>query len=114
GATARVAFQRPNTMPQQRHDQEPFENELRAGRPERYFEYLSNAYAPAFQPGSIEAVETFRERRAPWSEGTFKEYLVDPSSKMPGTKMMFSDKDEQEIPDLWAYLKQFDSNGKKK
>ena len=49
-----------------------------------------------------------------WSEATFKEYLIDPSAKMPGTKMMFSDKNEQEIPDLWAYLKQFGSDGKKK
>jgi cytochrome c len=49
-----------------------------------------------------------------WSEATFKEYLVDPSGKIPGTKMMFSDKNEQEIAELWAYLKQFGPDGKKK
>jgi cytochrome c len=47
-----------------------------------------------------------------WSKATFKEYLIDPSAKMPGTKMMFSDKNEKEIADLWAYLKQFGSDGK--
>jgi len=31
-----------------------------------------------------------------WSEATFKEYLIDPSAKIPGTKMIFSDKNEQE------------------
>jgi cytochrome c len=49
-----------------------------------------------------------------WSEATFKEYLIDPSEKMPGTKMMYSNKNEQENDDLWAYLKQFGSDGKKK
>jgi len=49
-----------------------------------------------------------------WSEATFKEYLMDPSIKMPGTKMMYSNKNEQENADLWVYLKQFGSDGKKK
>jgi cytochrome c len=49
-----------------------------------------------------------------WSEASFKEYLVDPSGKIPGTKMMFSDKNEQEVRDLWVYLRQFGSDGKKK
>ena len=49
-----------------------------------------------------------------WSEATIKEYLIDPSAKIPGTKMIFSDKNEQEGQDLWAYLKQFGSDGKKK
>jgi cytochrome c len=31
-----------------------------------------------------------------WSEATFKEYLIDPSAKIPGTKMIFSDENEQE------------------
>jgi cytochrome c len=33
--------------------------------------------------------------------------------KMPGTKMTFSDKNEKEVADLWAYLKQFGADGKK-
>jgi cytochrome c len=49
-----------------------------------------------------------------WDEAAFKEYIKDPSAKMPGTKMIFSDKDEKEIGDLWAYLKQFGPDGKKK
>jgi cytochrome c len=49
-----------------------------------------------------------------WSEATFKEYIIDPAAKMPGTKMIFSDKNEKEIADLWAYLKQFGPDGKKK
>jgi cytochrome c len=49
-----------------------------------------------------------------WSEASFKEYLEDPQAKMPGTKMIFSDKNEKEVTDLWAYLKQFGVDGKKK
>jgi cytochrome c len=49
-----------------------------------------------------------------WSEATLKEYLADPQAKMPGTKMIFSDKNEKEVADLWAYLKRFGADGKKK
>ena len=47
-----------------------------------------------------------------WNEATFKEYIKDPRAKIPGTKMTFPGiKNEQEINDLWAYLKQFDADG---
>jgi cytochrome c len=47
-----------------------------------------------------------------WDEATFKEYIRDPRAKIPGTKMTFPGiKNEQEINDLWAYLKQFDAQG---
>jgi cytochrome c len=47
-----------------------------------------------------------------WGEATFKEYIQDPRAKIPGTKMIFAGiKNEQEINDLWAYLKQFDAAG---
>jgi cytochrome c len=47
-----------------------------------------------------------------WSEATFKEYIQDPRAKIPGTKMIFAGiKNEQEIADLWAYVKQFDAEG---
>jgi cytochrome c len=47
-----------------------------------------------------------------WDEATFKEYIKDPRAKIPGTKMTFPGiKNEQEINDLWAYLKQFDADG---
>jgi cytochrome c len=43
-----------------------------------------------------------------------RNYLEDPHAKMPGTKMIFSDKNEKEVADLWAYLNQFGTDGKKK
>ena len=50
-----------------------------------------------------------------WSEATFKEYIKDPRAKIPGTKMIFPGiKNEKEIDNLWAYLKQFGPDGKKK
>src|SRR6516162_3141390 len=49
-----------------------------------------------------------------WTEVVFSEYLRAPTAKIPGTKMIFSDKNEKEIADLWAYLGQFRSDGKKK
>ena len=46
-----------------------------------------------------------------WDETTFREYIKDPRAKIPGTKMTFPGiKNEQEINDLWAYLKQFDAD----
>ena len=50
-----------------------------------------------------------------WNEQTFSEYIKDPRAKIPGTKMVFPGiKNEKEIADLWAYLKQFDAQGKAK
>jgi cytochrome c len=50
-----------------------------------------------------------------WNEQTFKEYIIDPRAKIPGTKMIFAGiKNDQERADLWAYLKQFGSDGNKK
>jgi cytochrome c len=50
-----------------------------------------------------------------WGEATFKEYIKDPRGKIPGTKMVFAGiKNEQEVNDLWAYLKQFGPTGEKK
>lgn len=49
-----------------------------------------------------------------WDEAVFAEYIKDPRAKIPGTKMVFPGiKNEQEIKDLTAYLKQFDKSGKK-
>ncbi len=48
-----------------------------------------------------------------WSEQTFRDYIKDPMGKMPGTKMAFAGiKDDTEIGNLWAYLKQFGPDGK--
>ena len=49
-----------------------------------------------------------------WDEATFAEYIKDPKAKIPGTKMIFPGiKNEQEIKDLTAFLKQFGKDGKK-
>ena len=49
-----------------------------------------------------------------WDEATFREYIKDPKAKIPGTKMTFPGlKDPKQIDDIVAYLKQFDSSGKK-
>jgi cytochrome c len=48
-----------------------------------------------------------------WNEETFREYIKDPRAKIPGTKMVFAGiKNDNEITNLWAYLKQFDAEGK--
>jgi cytochrome c len=48
-----------------------------------------------------------------WNEAQFKEYIKDPKAKIPGTKMAFAGiKNEKEINDLWAYISQFDKDGK--
>src|SRR5262245_14924809 len=40
-----------------------------------------------------------------WGEATFKEYIVSPMAKIPGTKMAFPGiKNETEIANLWGYL----------
>ncbi len=49
-----------------------------------------------------------------WDEAIFADYIKDPKAKIPGTKMVFAGiKNEQEIKDLTAFLKQFDKDGKK-
>jgi cytochrome c len=50
-----------------------------------------------------------------WGKDVFLEYIRDPRAKIPGTKMVFAGiKNEKEASDLWAYLSQFDADGKKK
>lgn len=49
-----------------------------------------------------------------WDDAVFSDYIKDPKGKIPGTKMSFSGiKNEQEIKDLTAFLKQFSTDGKK-
>ena len=51
----------------------------------------------------------------PWSESEFKDYIKDPKAKIPGTKMIFAGiKNEKEANDLWAFLAQYDKDGKTK
>jgi cytochrome c len=50
-----------------------------------------------------------------WDEAAFKDYIKDPKAKIPGTKMVFAGiKNEQEASDLWAFLAQYDKDGKTK
>ena len=49
-----------------------------------------------------------------WDDASFAEYIKDPKAKMPGTKMVFAGiKNDKEIADLSAFLKQFGKDGKK-
>lgn len=50
-----------------------------------------------------------------WNEAMFLDYIKDPRAKIPGTKMVFVGiKNETEAKNLWAYLRQFGADGKKK
>ena len=50
-----------------------------------------------------------------WSEATFKEFIANPGTKVPGTKMTLSfTKGDKDATDLWAYIKQFGPDGKNK
>jgi cytochrome c len=48
-----------------------------------------------------------------WNEAQFKEYIKNPKAKIPGTKMAFAGiTKETEVNDLWAFVSQFDADGK--
>jgi cytochrome c len=48
-----------------------------------------------------------------WNKEQFLEYIKDPKAKVPGTKMIFPGiKNEKEANDLWAFLSQYDKDGK--
>jgi cytochrome c len=50
-----------------------------------------------------------------WNEAQFKDYIKDPKAKIPGTKMVFAGiKNEKEVDNLWAFLAQYDKDGKTK
>lgn len=50
-----------------------------------------------------------------WNKDQFLDYIKDPKAKIPGTKMIFAGiKNEKEAGDLWAYLAQYDKDGKTK
>lgn len=50
-----------------------------------------------------------------WKEATFKEYIRDPRAMIKGTKMSFAGiRKQEDIDNLWAYLKQFGPDGQKK
>jgi cytochrome c len=50
-----------------------------------------------------------------WNKDQFLEYIKDPRAKIPGTKMIFAGiKNEKEANHLWAYISQYDRDGKTK
>jgi cytochrome c len=50
-----------------------------------------------------------------WNDESFATYIRNPMQAMPGTRMAFVGiRNDKEIADLWAYLKQFGPDGKKK
>jgi cytochrome c len=58
--------------------------------------------------------EGLRDSGITWTEEAFKEFIKDPRGKIPSTSMVFPGiKDDKELGDLWAYLKQFGPDGKK-
>jgi cytochrome c len=67
--------------------------------------------------GTIEGYnysEANKKAEIVWGDATFKDYIVAPMARMPGTKMAFAGiKNETEIANLWAYLKQFKADGQK-
>jgi len=47
-----------------------------------------------------------------WNEENFKQYVKYPRAFVRGTKMTFPGlKSQQQVNDLWAYVKQFDASG---
>ncbi len=50
-----------------------------------------------------------------WNKDQFLDYIKDPKAKIPNTKMAFAGiKNEKEAGDLWAFLAQYDKDGKPK
>jgi cytochrome c len=50
-----------------------------------------------------------------WNKDQFLDYIKDPKAKIPGTKMTFAGiKNEKEANDLWAYISQYEIDGKTK
>ena len=68
------------------------------------------------QSGTVEGYnysEANKKSGITCNEATFLEYIKDPKAKIPGTKMAFAGiKNETEINNLWAFLAQYDKDGK--
>ena len=64
--------------------------------------------------GDYSYSEANKKAEIVWGDDTFKDYIANPMAKVPGTKMAFAGiKNDKEIIDLWAYLKQFKADGSK-
>ena len=86
-------------------------------------EGAKNAVAPELnglngrKAGSVEGYnysEPMKSSGITWDEASFKEFIKNPKAKVPGTKMIFqglaNDADQENV---WAYLAQFNAEGKK-
>ena len=66
--------------------------------------------------GSVEGYsysEANKNSGITWNAAQFKDYIKNPKEKVPGTKMAFAGiTKESEIDNLWAYVSQFDKDGK--
>ena len=63
---------------------------------------------------SYEYSPGFKNTDLVWDDGSFREYVKDPKSMFPGTKMAFAGlRDERKLADLLAYLKSFAADGKR-
>jgi cytochrome c len=50
-----------------------------------------------------------------WNKDQFLDYIKAPKAKIPGTRMIFAGlKNEKEAADLWAFIAQYDKDGKLK
>jgi cytochrome c len=58
--------------------------------------------------------EANKKAHITWGEESFKNYIQNPMTRIPGTKMAFAGiKNDTEIANLWAYIKQFKADGSK-
>ena len=67
------------------------------------------------QSGSVAGYDyspAIKNANITWSEATFKDFMANPSAKVPGTKMVITVSDANAAANLWAYLKQFGADGK--
>jgi cytochrome c len=68
--------------------------------------------------GSVEGYsysEANKNSGITWNEKEFKDYIKAPKAKIPGTKMAFAGiTKESEIDNLWAFIAQYDKDGKVK
>jgi cytochrome c len=59
--------------------------------------------------------EANRNSGITWDKDQFLDYIKDPKAKVPGTKIFYGGiKNDKEANDLWAYVSQYDKDGKVK
>ena len=70
------------------------------------------------QSGTVEGFkysEANKNSGIVWNEAEFLVYIKDPKARIPGTKMTFAGiKNADDASDLWAFLRRFDPDGRKK